>query len=39
MIYPSYDDYMRDIFYFNGLSNPNRGYGFQNPMRKHKYFN
>lgn len=23
MFYPSYDDYMRDVFYFNGLSNPN----------------
>ncbi len=23
MFYPSYDDYMRDIFYFNGLSNSN----------------
>ncbi len=28
MFYPSYDDYMRDVFYFNGLSNPNRNYGF-----------
>jgi len=23
MYYPSYDDYMRDVFYFNGLSNSN----------------
>ena len=23
MYYPSYEDYMRDVFYFNGLSNPN----------------
>lgn len=32
MYYPSYDDYMRDIFYFNGLQNMGQGYpymGFQ----------
>ena len=23
MFYQNYDDYMRDVFYFNGLSNPN----------------
>jgi hypothetical protein len=23
MYYPSYEDYMRDVFYFNGLTNPN----------------
>ena len=26
MFYPSYDDYMRDVFYFNGLQNPNNMY-------------
>ncbi|MCI8310306.1 MAG: hypothetical protein HFJ45_09175 [Clostridia bacterium] len=26
MYYPSYEDYMRDVFYFNGLSNPNMMY-------------
>ena len=26
MYYPSYEDYMRDLFYFNGLSNPNNSY-------------
>lgn len=26
MFYPSYDDYMRDIFYYNGLSGNNMGY-------------
>ena len=33
MFYPSYEDYMRDIFYFNGLQNMNGGYpymGFNN---------
>ena len=33
MFYPSYEDYMRDIFYFNGLQNTNNGYpymGFNN---------
>lgn len=33
MYYQSYDDYMRDIFYFNGLNNYNQNYpymGFQN---------
>ena len=28
MYYPSYEDYMRDIFYFNGLQNNNGGYPF-----------
>ena len=28
MFYPSYDDYMRDIFYFNSLSHPARNCGF-----------
>jgi hypothetical protein len=26
MYYPSYEDYMRDVFYFNGLTNPNAMY-------------
>jgi len=26
MYYPSYEDYMKDLFYFNGLSNPNNMY-------------
>ena len=34
MFYPSYEDYMRDIFYFNGLQNTNTEYpymmGFNN---------
>ena len=35
MFYPSYEDYMRDIFYFNGLQNQNSypymyGYNSQN---------
>ena len=33
MFYPSYEDYMRDIFYFNGLQQNNMGYpymGFYN---------
>lgn len=33
MFYPNYEDYMRDIFYFNGLQNTNVGYpymGFNN---------
>lgn len=34
MFYPSYEDYMRDIFYFNGLQNTNTAYpymmGFNN---------
>ena len=28
MYYPSYEDYMRDIFYFNGLQNGNIGYPY-----------
>ena len=28
MFYPSYEDYMRDIFYFNGLQNQNSGYPY-----------
>jgi len=28
MYYPSYEDYMRDIFYFNGLQNGNMGYPY-----------
>lgn len=34
MFYPNYEDYMRDIFYFNGLQNTNTAYpymmGFNN---------
>lgn len=34
MFYPNYEDYMRDIFYFNGLQNTNTSYpymmGFNN---------
>ena len=33
MYYPSYEDYMKDVFYFNGLANPNNMYpysGFSN---------
>lgn len=33
MFYPNYEDYMRDIFYFNGLQQSNMGYpymGFNN---------
>ena len=33
MYYPNYEDYMRDIFYFNGLQNANTAYpymGFNN---------
>lgn len=36
MFYPSYDDYMRDIFYYNGLAGNNtgvqNGLGFQGNM-------
>lgn len=28
MYYPSYEDYMRDVFYFNGLTNHNQNFGF-----------
>lgn len=28
MYYPSYEDYMRDVFYFNGLSCPTQNFGF-----------
>ena len=28
MFYPSYEDYMRDMFYFNGLQNNNMNYPF-----------
>ena len=28
MFYPSYEDYMRDIFYFNGLQNSNNSYPY-----------
>lgn len=31
MFYPSYDDYMRDIFYYNGLAGNNMAYQ-TNPM-------
>lgn len=32
MFYPNYDDYMRDVFYFNGLSNPNSMYYMNNAV-------
>lgn len=28
MFYPSYEDYMRDIFYFNGLQNQSNSYPY-----------
>lgn len=28
MFYPSYEDYMRDMFYFNGLQNTSAGYPY-----------
>lgn len=32
MYYQNYDDYMRDVFYFNQMPNQNMGFqGFQNP--------
>jgi hypothetical protein len=30
MYYPSYEDYMRDVFYFNGLTNQNSMYPMMN---------
>ena len=41
MFYPSYEDYMRDIFYFNGLQNNNyNGYPFMgfNNQNLNDYF-
>ena len=41
MIYPNYEDYMRDIFYFNGLQpNVNMGYPFMgfNNQNLNDYF-
>ena len=32
MYYPSYEDYMRDVFYFNGLSNNKNMYPYSNFM-------
>lgn len=28
MFYPSYEDYMRDMFYYNGMQNANTGYPY-----------
>ena len=41
MYYPSYDDYMRDIFYFNGLQNLNQNYPYNmgfNTQNLNDYF-
>lgn len=40
MFYPSYEDYMRDIFYFNGLQQNNTGYPFMgfNNQNLNDYF-
>ena len=41
MFYPSYEDYMRDIFYFNGLQqNPNMNYPYMgfNSQNLNDYF-
>lgn len=40
MFYPSYEDYMRDIFYFNGLQNNNSGYPYMgfNSQNLNDYF-
>lgn len=40
MFYPSYEDYMRDIFYFNGLQNTNAGCPYMgfNSQNLNNYF-
>jgi len=40
MFYPSYEDYMRDIFYFNGLQNQNMNYPYMgfNSQNLNDYF-
>lgn len=40
MYYPSYEDYMRDVFYFNGLQNTNTTYPYMafNNQNLNDYF-
>ena len=40
MYYPSYEDYMRDVFYFNGLQNNNTAYPYMafNSQNLNDYF-